>query len=470
MSAMVPNLTLTDLEKTSSARRSIATIVHPKLKYCVGDKLIVQIDMFDNFGNKKTYGGDFIKTRIFTPNLQAAASGNIEDFNNGTYHVHFTLFWEGRVYISIVLYHPSEGVAALWRSRNEDYGLVYFIGTFMNGSQQVKSECGFDLNSHKNLCEYRNGEDNEAFYCYKVDSLSCKSLAYLQSFNRQLSFLTPLETILLRRENIAIEIPKNPEYVDVQTCKVYSPWNLEKCKIGMKSPSPSGFVLQNIWKPVFCTIPNFTTQKKMYNCLSDKMIYFLGDSTVQQWVTYLVQTLKDLEKFDLHRAGMETLMVAVDQKRNIHLQWKKHSHPTIASHLYMVKDDAYIHEQINRLAGGHHYIIVICLGQHFRLFPVHLFIRRVINVYNALLNLFLRSPDTKVIIKTENTRDDRHDAERLSDFHGYIQNLIVRDIFRNLPVAMVDAWEMTIAYNTHNVHPPEHVIKSQIEMFLTYIC
>ncbi|XP_073428826.1 NXPE family member 2-like [Dendrobates tinctorius] len=167
---------------------------------------------------------------------------------------------------------------------------------------------------------------------------------------------------------------------------------------------------------------------------------------------------------------MDTLMVAVDQKRNINLQWKKHSHPIVASRIYMVKDDAYVHEQIDQLAGGSNYVIVICLGQHFRPFPVQLFIRRVILVQKSLIRLFLRSPDTKVIIKNENTRNDGLNSERFSDFHGYIHNLILKDVFRNLPVAVVDSWDMTVAHNTHDVHPPEHVVKSQIDLFLTYIC
>ncbi|XP_077108596.1 NXPE family member 4-like [Ranitomeya variabilis] len=470
ISAMMPNLTLSDLDKTSNARRSRATIVYPKQRYCVGDNLIVRIDMFDNLGKKKTYGGDFMKVRISTPDLKAAASGKVVDFNNGTYNVHFSLLWEGRVYISIVLYHPSEAVTALWRARNKNYGLVYFIGTFVNGDQQIKSECGFQLDSDKNICEYGNEESNEVFYCYKPESLSCGSIAFLQSFNRDLSFLNPLGNKLLKRENIAIEIPKNPEYVDVEKCNTSSLLTLEQCKIGMESPFPSGFVLENSWKPVFCSISNFTNQEQRYNCLNDKMIFFMGDSTVRQWFTYLVHTFKGLKTFDLHRAGMDTLMVAVDQKRNINLQWKKHSHPIVASRIYMVKDDAYVHEQIDRLAGGSNYVIVICLGQHFRPFPVQLFIRRVILVQKSLIRLFLRSPDTKVIIKTENTRNDDLNSERFSDFHGYIHNLILKDVFRNLPVAVVDAWDMTVAHNTHDVHPPEHIVKSQIDLLLTYIC
>ncbi|KAM5135054.1 LOW QUALITY PROTEIN: NXPE family member 4-like [Mantella aurantiaca] len=469
ISILIPSIKFSRKDNTTSARKSRATILNPRKKYCVGETIIVQIAMFDHLGNRKTYGGDFIRARMFSPNLKAAASGRIEDFSNGTYYVHFTLFWEGKVYFSLVLYHPSEAVSAL-RARNWAYGLIYFTGTFTNGTHQEKSECGFQLSAKKAICEYRNEEYNELFYCTKPDSFHCGSLIYLQSFNRDISFLSPFEKSLLNRENIAVEIPKNFESIGVYSCTKSSFPSLEQCKIGMVPSFPSGFVLQNKWRPVFCRLANFTLHEQMYTCLKDKIIYLMGDSTVRQWHLYLAKTFKGLKRFDLHRSGLESMLLAVDLQSNIKLQWKKHSHPIVASRFYSVKDDRYVSEQIDHLDGGPHYVIVICLGQHFRAFPIHLFIQRVINVRKALERLFIRSPDTKVIIKSENTREMSIDPERFSDFHGYIQYLIVKDIFKDLPVAVIDAWDMTIAYNTNNVHPPDSVIQDQTYMFLTYIC
>ncbi|KAM5135057.1 NXPE family member 1-like [Mantella aurantiaca] len=470
ISVLIPSIKFSHKDNATSAKKSRATILNPRKKYCVGETIIVQIEMFDHLGNRKTYGGDFIRARMFSPNLKAAASGRIDDFSNGTYHVYFTLFWEGKVFFSLVLYHPSEAVSALWRARNWAYGLIYFTGTFTNGTHQEKSECGFQLSEKKAICEYRNEEYNELFYCAKPESFHCGSLIYLQSFNRDVSFLSPLEKSLFNRENIAVEIQKDFESIDVYLCTESSPAPLEQCKIGMVPPFPSGFVVQNKWKPVFCHLANFTLHEQMFTCLKDKMIYLMGDSTVRQWYLYLANTFKGLKNFDLHRTGLESMLLSVDLQSNIKLQWKKHSHPIVASRFYSVKDDRYVSEQIDHLDGGPHYVMVICLGQHFRAFPIHLFIQRVINVRKALERLFIRSPDTKVIIKSENTREMSIDPERFSDFHGYIQYLIVKDIFRDLHVAVIDAWDMTIAYNTNNVHPPDNVIQDQIYMFLTYIC
>lgn len=75
-----------------------------------------------------------------------------------------------------------------------------------------------------------------------------------------------------------------------------------------------------------------------------------------------------------------------------------------------------------------------------------------------------------MILKTENTRGIYLNAEMFSDFHGYIQNIIMRDIFVDLNVGIIDAWDMTIAYGTNNAHPPDYVIGNQINVFLYYTC
>lgn len=138
--------------------------------------------------------------------------------------------------------------------------------------------------------------------------------------------------------------------------------------------------------------------------------------------------------------------------------------------LYSVIEEGYIPREIDRIPGDKNTVISITLGQHFRLFPIDIFIRRAINVRKAIERLFLRSPATKVILKTENIREMHSNTESLGDFHGYIQYLTMKDIFKDLNVGVIDAWDMTIAYGTNNVHPPDHVIGNQINMFLNYIC
>lgn len=174
--------------------------------------------------------------------------------------------------------------------------------------------------------------------------------------------------------------------------------------------------------------------------------------------------------FDHHGTGMFQTHVLLDVKRHILVQWKKHGHPFVTKKLFSVKDDNYIPREIDQVAGDSRTAIVITVGQHFRPFPINIFIRRAINIRKAIERLFLRSPETKVIIKTENIREVNENAEIFSDFHGNIQNLILRNIFRDLNVGIIDAWDMTIAYGSEDVHPSTSVVESQVAMFLNYIC
>lgn len=180
--------------------------------------------------------------------------------------------------------------------------------------------------------------------------------------------------------------------------------------------------------------------------------------------------LAELKPFDLHGTGPYKKHVLLDAEGNTLVEWKKHSHPFITVNLYSVIDDGYIPQEIDRLPGDKDTAIAITLGQHFRPFPMELFIRRAISIRNAIERLFLRAPDTKVIIKTENIREMYIDTEKFGDFHGYIQYLTMKDIFKDLRVGIIDAWDMTIACNSNILHPPEQVIGNQIAMFLNYIC
>lgn len=111
-----------------------------------------------------------------SPALQAGASGKVSDLNNGTYLVSFTLFREGQVSLSLLLIHPSEGVSALWRARNQGYDKVIFTGHFASGTSQVNSDCALVLNSRGELCEYLDTRDQGAFYCLKPQDIPCAAL------------------------------------------------------------------------------------------------------------------------------------------------------------------------------------------------------------------------------------------------------------------------------------------------------
>ncbi|XP_006890859.1 PREDICTED: NXPE family member 1 isoform X1 [Elephantulus edwardii] len=465
---LIPPRPFLHMNTTTSASHSRVTLLSRRDTYCKGEQLDLLLEMRDHLGRRKEYGGDFLRARMSSPALKAGASGEVTDFHNGTYLVRFTLFWEGQVSLSLLLIHPSEGVSALWRARNQGYDRVIFTGKYVNGTAHIFTECGLTANTSAELCQYLDSENEEAFYCVKPQHMPCGALTHMTTKNREISYLAVKEKSLFQRSNVGVEMMKGFKHITVSRCNK-SEEIKEKCQIGMKSPVPGGYTIGGKWNTTFCNQMPLNTMK-VNDCLKGKLIYLLGDSTLRQWIYYLPKVVKTLKIFDLHGTGMLKKHLLLDAEQHLQIQWMKHSYPFITNQLYSVREEAYIPREIDKIPGDKNTVLVISLGQHFRPFPLDIFIRRVISVQKAIERLFLRSPGTKVILKTENTREMHIDTERFGDFHGYIQYLTMNNIFKDLNVGVIDAWDMTIAYNSNNIHPSDQVIENQINMFLNYIC
>ncbi|XP_053547161.1 NXPE family member 4-like [Bombina bombina] len=470
--SIIPKIRFSHIDHTTSAQRSIATIKNPRNVYCVGDTLIVQVDSFDFLGNRKTFGGDFLLARIYSPEINAGASGRVEDFGNGTYHIHFKLFWAGAVNVSILLIHPSEGVSALWRARNKGYGYIAYTGYFSFQGKEAKTKCGFNLSKTEELCEYSDPKEEEYFYCIKPANMPCGSLASLASnYVDSHSYLSDLEKPLFTRSNILVQIPNSFEKLFVSSCGSISQQPQQKCRAGMEYQFPGGYFYQNMWYHLSCNISRYRGKENINKCLQGRIVYLIGDSTIRQWMNYITSNSNSLKPFDLHGSNWAKTLLSVDTEHNIKIEWRKHANPFITLVFHTFKEEFTIPHQIDQIGGDSYTVIAFTIGAHFRSYPIEPFIRRVINIRRAIEKLLLRSPDTKVIIKTENSSGVTKKVEEMfSDFHGYIHYLIINDIFKDLKVSFVDAWDMTNAFASNNMHPPVEVISNEIDLFLNYVC
>ncbi|XP_058926261.1 LOW QUALITY PROTEIN: NXPE family member 2-like [Kogia breviceps] len=220
---LTPPRPFTHVSSTTSATHSKATLLSPQDTYCRGDQLDFLLEVRDHLGRRKEYGGDFLRARMSSPALKAGASGKVTDFNNGSYLVSFTLFWEGRVSLSLLLILPSEdGVSAHWRARNQGYDSVIFTGQFASGTSQVLPKCGLTLHSSAELCEYLHYRDQEAFYCVKPLRAPCEALTHVTTRNANISYLREKEWILFHQSNMGLEIMKDFTSIKVLSCNKWT--------------------------------------------------------------------------------------------------------------------------------------------------------------------------------------------------------------------------------------------------------
>ncbi|XP_060036007.1 NXPE family member 1-like isoform X1 [Erinaceus europaeus] len=466
---LFPPRPFSHLNATTSAAQSRATILNPRGTHCRGEQLHVLLEARDHLGRRKEYGGDFLRARLASPGLKAGVAGRVTDLQNGSYLVSFSLPWQGRAWLSVRLVHPSEGASALWRARNRGYDKITFQGQFVNGSRHVFTECGLRLNSTAELCEYLEARDQEAFYCVKPPHFPCDAFVSMFSQNGNASYLTSQEQLLFARSNVGEEMLTHLSSVQVSICDKARQTRAQRCRTGMQVPVPGGYALQGRWTPTFCSRTEFDAARATA-CLKGKLVHLLGDSTLRQWVDYFPKLVKTLKLLGFHGNGVFQHHLLMDVENDIQIHWKRHTYPFVTVRLYSVIDVAYIPREIDRIPGDRDTAVAITLGQHFRAFPVEVFARRVLAIRRAVERLLLRSPGTKVILKTENVREMHLDAERFSDFHGHVHLLILKDVFRDLDVGLIDAWDMTIAFDGNSVHPTDAVIAGQVDLFLNYIC
>ncbi|KAJ8384941.1 hypothetical protein AAFF_G00196070 [Aldrovandia affinis] len=451
-------------QNSSSAQHSVVRLEQPRSQYCVGDTLNVLVEMRNYGGHPKAYGGDFILARVHSPKLHASASGEVTDLLNGSYRVHFHLFWPGELQVSVLLIHSSEAVQILQRDWMLDYGKAVHKGTFINGSKNESSHCGLRLITDRPLCEYKKKEDGEYFACYQPKTLPCSSLSTMQSYTPR----TKEEPQLLARQNVGIQIQNNFPTVTVIGCaaKVHKP--TEKCVAGMNSPFPGGYFYSNSWSSSFCQTRPFISEDAITRCLKGKTVYLFGDSTMRQWIEYLEKLLKGL-KF-IQQADPANAKLAVDAHSNITIWWKKHAHPWISSQSVTNIKILSIPEELDSIAVGGRtdVVVVIGVGQHFRPYPPEVFIRRLLSMRRAILRLQARSPQAQVVIKLENTKELTSMMSHSSDWYGYMNNQSVRKVFEGLKVVLVDAWDMTVAANSFAIHPNNIILSNDHRKYYSF--
>ncbi|XP_051870434.1 NXPE family member 3-like [Pristis pectinata] len=458
--------------KSSDPSHTCFVILNSGKTFRVGDQLQVMLHMYDFEGNPKQYGGDYLQARIHTPELKASSTGTVIDNQNGSYYINFTLSWPGKVQMSVSLVHPSEGIKVLKRLREERPDRVYLKSAFKAGDVSETTVCNLFLPHTKPLCNFTDLRTGEPWFCYKPKKLPCSSRinhgvgGYVKDV-----LIGEERQFLQRRINIKKPIlPCAAGYIIVEPSPRPTT-DLGECVQGMPMVSPSGFYFKNQWMSTTCNIRHFVTPASITKCLHGKKVHLFGDSTIRQWFEYLTAYLPNLRMFDLGTHIKAGPLCALDMENNIMLEFCAHGPPiqftTLSSqHLF------YISNKLNEIKGGKDTVIGITLCAHFNTFPVEVYIRRLQYIRRSILQLLARNPDTVIVIKTANVREAIQDhIHNYNDWFSYQLDLLMRRIFAGINVAFVDAWEMTIAHNLpHNIHPPQIIIKNEVDVLLSYVC
>uniref|UniRef100_A0A3B3YPL2 NXPE C-terminal domain-containing protein n=1 Tax=Poecilia mexicana TaxID=48701 RepID=A0A3B3YPL2_9TELE len=421
-------------EDTSDPTHSTFTII-PRSdggSWHGGDQLEVFIKMYDFRGRPKKSGGDFLLARLHNPALFAGVAGQVLDHRNGSYTAVFSLLWEG----DVVMVHPSE-----------QPDRIYFQSIFRSGSVTEITTCNICLKApQQKLCNYTDLHTGEPWFCYKPKKLNCDTrITHAEGGFRQ--NLKPMEENLFKRNRvISNSMSIMGEEGDV----------VEECKY--LNSGPAGYYYQ---------VHQFNNATAISQCLKGKVLHLYGDSTVRQWFEFLIAKVPDLKKFDLKTPPQTGPLMALDYKNNILLTFRCHG-PPLRAYTLPVSEFHFVANELDSVVGGANTVVIFGVWAHFGVYPVEVYIRRLLSIRRAVVRLLTRAPDTLVVIRTGNPKRLKL---TVNDYYALQRDKILRAIFKEVNVKLLDAWEMTQAhYLPHDLHPPQPIIKNMIDVILSHVC
>ncbi|XP_064155018.1 NXPE family member 3-like [Anguilla rostrata] len=472
-----PDKQIEDLSASTDPSSSYFYIPGLQKSYQVGEELCVTVVARNFHQNPKPYGGDFFQAKLYSPKLKASVFGEVTDHQNGSYSVRFLLPWPGEAWVAVRLFHSSEAVQVLKHSRKYHSDRVYFRGVFMgidlNGKNfRETRECnpkwdgaGLERMQTGNCCcEYPDPGTGEVWLCKKPKSLSCDALVYHQMGGYR-NILRPEEAKFLATKYTNQWIKGNDSRIIILPSNT-TVGATEKCRSGLQIPVPAGFYMRDVWTSLVCNAGHFDAPK-ITQCLKDRELFMMGDSTMRQWYHFLGNSVPSMRYMNLQSTEQAGPLLAVDVTNNILLHWRAHGTP-LRSRTSPMANLHYISNEIDSIAGGPRKVIVFTIWAHFTTFPLEFYTRRVARIRQAVIALLKRAPDTIVVIKSANTGSTNVFG---SDWLALQLDRILRATFQGINVAIIDVWQMTSChYSKENIHPNPTVIRNEIDLLLSFIC
>ncbi|XP_073403264.1 NXPE family member 3-like [Dendrobates tinctorius] len=366
--------------------------------------------------------------------------------------------------VSIKLMYSSEAIAILHEKRETRPDKLFFSGYFVkNGTKEVV-ECNVDLPG-QDVCEYYDEHNEEKWVCQRPKTLPCD--AYRDHGPGGVRDIFSKE----EQEFFVSNLIDQELSTNIKPFRVLPPKNISKvtklCTSGLKNPNPSGFYYQDAWNSLLCSNQHFNNANKVAKCLSDKMVYMFGDSTLRGWWEYLVKFVPTLKQIHLHVPHHPGPLLATDAENNYLMQYRAHQKP-LRMERVGIKELHYIATELDGLGARKGMVIVFTCSAHFSTYPLSLYIHRLWHIREAVARLLERSPDTKILIKSANTG---YDFRLVNDWLSYQLDTVMRAMFSKLPVTILDVWQMTSCHREQEkLHPARIIIKNEVDLMLSFIC
>ena len=329
------------------------------------------------------------------------------------------------------------------------------------------------------ICDYSNPRNNATWICKKPpNSNECQKVVYVQP--------TPKWQIWKKRIGLVCNKYGCQHTISTNEVKVtgYGEMNknLPLCKNMFDNfhaiataqnsknlDSVTGFVQDNKWRSLVCRGIDEPSSLKFENCLKNKVIYYLGDSTMRQFF----RTSEENLKLKSVKAGNDAIvrqrsLVGYDEdNRTITLYYRAHG-PLMYNpgppHSF-----PFIADTISWIPGGDNVYVVLNIGAHFYAFDPNILIQRLEVIRNSILSHRKKYLKTKFVVRGNNVVETRN---RFWEWAIYRSEVILRTFFKNMKnVVFLSMWDLTTVWPlTGDVHPKGATLHEEWILLHSFMC
>ncbi|XP_072022741.1 NXPE family member 1-like [Amphiura filiformis] len=372
----------------------------------IGDPVAVNHSRDAN-ERKRVGGGDFWFAVLSSDkNPAASTAGKIVDYDNGTYSVYFVAAWNGFAEVRISLVHNADAtyfLDSLWNTQRAQWGASYKIDNTKTDTSCFLITSG--IRTWNNMCEYPNPKalGKTAFMCEKRKGFPCSSLNHgsLSTNRKKQAMIDGIKRLLKGHEKlfgisngswkVNQRVRSGPKQIDIKGHgHLVPPINLPYCGPNLERPISDGFWHNGIWTSFKCKKPRLDVQY-VGECMRNKEIHLLGDSTLRQWGHVLASLMSGHEIDD---------DIVEHHVKAYNFTLTFHFHKVRVGTVYPYDFNEYEVDVIESLRNPEcNYVVVFDAGFHYVQWSREAYKDRLLHLRAASMDLLTRCPDVPIIFK-----------------------------------------------------------------------
>ncbi|XP_077979611.1 NXPE family member 1-like [Glandiceps talaboti] len=423
-----------------------------------GDYIQVIMEAYDKYGNRRFCGGDFLQGVMTNEKLGTRTGGRVFDYGNGTYSIYFYAAWKGDATITIQLVCYREAILYQNFLLGFDNKRILYYAVFTDGILEETTNCTLanGLGIWQDKCGYASPSSlgKTVLICEKPEKLSCEDLKRVSHQVHDLIVNTAKDmegmSYLFHGQKLQSAID-NPITIKIKDSNVTT--KLPSCGPDLPVSLSSGYWKDNLtFVPLMCRSQQWQ-KEDVEECLLGKEVHMYGDSTIGQ----VHKQLSSLEAIPSNLLHLRTLFI----KANSGIQG--------------VYGGLFENDFIDRITSctGVTPVLVINFCFHFGSWTTRIYLDRIFGAKYAILRLFKRCPESIVIIKLGNPRDNADSVQSVhsSNYRFYDMDRMIRRVFGGIGVRFLDIWDLVASHISENdIHMPGPVIMQELHLMLSYIC